>query len=189
MAVNITKGQGVNLKKEAPNLKRALVGLGWDPDSNSIDIDASIICINKKGKKESVVYFGNKNFASGAIKHCGDNLTGEGDGDDEQIEVYLDKIPKEVVKLSVIINIYSAYSRGQTFSQVKNCFVHVMDMDNGNDLVMYKIDGDFAGKTGVFVADFVRENDHWEFKAVGEGAKVKNIDEMVSMKCKNFLGF
>lgn len=188
MSVNLTKGQGVNLKKEAPNLKRVLVGLGWDPakaffGSPQMDIDASVICIDEDGRKEGLVYYGDLTHGSGAIKHYGDNLTGDGDGDDEQIEIQLDRVPEKIKRLTVIINIYSAYSRNQDFGKVKNCFVHASDLDSGKELVRYDVDGNFDGKTGIFVADIYRHNGEWKFKAIGEGVKVANIAEMVAMKC------
>lgn len=187
MAVKLVKGQGVNLKKEAPNLKRVLVGLGWDPVKSflgpQMDIDASIICIDKDNHKESLIYYGNLNHRSGAIKHCGDNLTGDGDGDDEQIIIDLDKLPEKITRLAVIINIYSAYSRKQNFGKVKNCFVHASDLDSGKELVRYDVDGNFNGKTGIFVADIYRYNGEWKFKAIGEGVKVADINEMVAIKC------
>ncbi len=189
MAVRLTKGQGVILKKDAPNLKRVLIGLGWDPVKSflglgpNMDIDASIICIDEKGRRESVVYYGDLKHHSGAIKHYGDNLTGDGDGDDEQIEIQLDRVPANINKLAIIINIYDAYSRGQNFGKVKNCFVHVSDLDSGKELVRYDVDGNFNGKTGIFVADLYRYNGEWKFEAIGEGVKVRNIKEMVAMKC------
>lgn len=189
MSVKLTKGQGVNLKKEAPNLKRVLIGLGWDPVKScmfrpDIDIDASVICIDENGQKESVVYYRNLRHHSGAIKHNGDNLTGDGDGDDEQIEIWLDKVPNNIMKLSVIINIYSAYSRKQHFGKVKNCFVHASDLDSGKELVYYDVDGNFEGQTGIFVADIYRHEGEWKFKAIGNGVKVADINEMVVMKCR-----
>lgn len=187
MSVKLTKGQGVNLKKDAPNLKRVLIGLGWDPVKSFIgpdmDIDASVICIDENGRYESVVYYGDLKHSSGAIKHYGDNLTGDGDGDDEQIEIQLEKVPENIGRLAVIINIYSAYSRHQNFGKVKNCFVHASDIDSSKELVYYDIDGNFNGKTGIFVADIYRYNGEWKFKAIGEGVKVADIKEMVAMKC------
>lgn len=186
--VKLTKGQGVNLKKDAPNLKRVLIGLGWDPvkgffGSSNMDIDASVICIDENGKRESVVYYGALKHHSGAIKHYGDNLTGDGDGDDEQIEIKLDEVPANISRLAVIINIYSAYSRRQHFGKVKNCFVHASDLDSGKELVRYDVDGNFDDKTGIFVADIYRYNGEWKFKAIGEGVKVADINEMVAIKC------
>ena len=188
MPVKLTKGQGVNLKKEAPNLRRVLIGLGWDPvkslfSLSEMDIDASVICIDENGRCESVVYYGNLNHHSGSIKHYGDNLTGEGDGDDEQIEIVLDKVPIYIKKLAIIINIYSAYSRRQHFGKVKNCFVHASDIDTGKELVRYDIESNFEHKTGIFVAEIYRYNNEWKFKAIGEGVRVANINEMVAMKC------
>ena len=189
MSVKLTKGQGVNLKKDAPNLKRVLIGLGWDPvkgffGSSNMDIDASVICIDENGRHESVVYYGALSHRSGAIKHYGDNLTGDGDGDDEQIEIQLNKVPANISRLSIIINIYSAYSRHQHLGKVKNCFVHASDLDSGKELVRYDVDGNFNDKTGIFVADLYRHKGEWKFKAIGEGVKVANIQEMVAMKCK-----
>lgn len=186
MAVNLTKGATVNLKKDSPNLKRLLIGLGWDPVKHGpdMDIDASVICINEAGKKQKLVYYGDLEYHHGAIKHYGDNLTGGGDGDDEQIELKLDEIPEEVVRLAIIINIYSAHSRRQDFGSVKNCFVHADDMDTGKELVRYDIDGNFDGKTGIFVADVYRHKGEWKFKAIGEGVEVSAIEDMIRMKCK-----
>ncbi|MBQ2937913.1 MAG: TerD family protein [Clostridia bacterium] len=188
MSVKLSKNQGVSLSKEAPNLKRVLIGLGWDPVksafSSKMDIDASIICIDDNNRKESVVYYGKLKHSSGAIIHQGDNLTGDGDGDDEQIEINLDKIPNNIQKLSIIINIYSAYGRKQDFSKVKNCFVHADDMDSHKELVRYDVDGNFKGSTGIFVADIYRYNGEWKFKAIGEGVKVADIKEMVAIKCR-----
>lgn len=193
MSVKLTKGQRVNLRKDAPNLKRIMVGLGWDPvkpvrsmfsSTPDIDIDASVICIDESGKKKEVVYYGNKEDRARSILHGGDNLTGDGDGDDETIDILLDEVPANIVKLAIIINIYSAYSRRQDFGKVKNCFVHVDDKDTGKELCRYDIDGNFDGKTGIFVADIYRNKGEWKFQAIGDGVKVANISEMVQMKCR-----
>ncbi len=195
MAIKLIKGQGINLRKEAPNLKRVLIGLGWDPIKSSgfsffksninMDIDASIICINEEGRYDSIVYYRNLKHRSGAIKHYGDNLTGEGDGDDEQIEIDLDKIPKHIQRLAVIINIYKAYNRNQDFGKVRNCFVHATDLDTNKELVSYDITDNYDGKTGIFVADIYRYNGEWKFKAIGQGVKVADIQEMIDIKCSN----
>ena len=213
MAVNLTKGQRVSLKKDAPNLKRILVGLGWDPvekkrglfslgsSAEDIDIDASVICIDENGREKEIVYFGHKDDRAGSIHHTGDNLTGEDDDDDEkqftnssnkvlkddeQIIISLDKVPRDFAKLAIIINIFRAYSRGQHFGQIKNCFVHVADMDTNKELVYYDIsgNGNFNGLTGIFVAEIYRYNGDWRLKAEGDGVKVRDIKEMVRMKCR-----
>ena len=190
MAVKLQKGQGVNLKKDAPNLKRLLVGLGWDPVKSGVfslaanmDIDASVICIDGENRKEDVIYYHNLTHCSGAIRHYGDNLTGDGDGDDEQIEIRLDEVPANITRLSIIINIYEAYNRSQHFGKVKNCFVRAVDLATGKELVHYDVEGQYNGMTGIFVADVYRHNGEWKFKAIGEGVKVKDIGEMVAMKC------
>lgn len=207
MAVRLQKGQKVNLRKENPNLKRVLVGLGWDPvectekqhsffrrflgitsetpAKAEIDVDGSIFSINRKNHHKKTVFFNNLEAYDGAIRHYGDNRTGEGKdgGDDEQIEIKLDCIPEKIQKLSIIINIYQAYERHQTFEQIRNCFVHVTDMDSGKELVRYDIDGNFTGMTGIFVADLERSGNDWHFKAIGEGVRVRNITEMIKMKC------
>ncbi len=187
MAVKLVKGQRINLKKDAPNLKRVLVGLGWDPVKKflgpDMDIDASVICIDESGRKQEVVYYANKDDRVRSIHHHGDNLTGDGDGDDEQIDILLDKVPANIVKLAIIINIYDAYPRRQDFGKVKNCFVHVDDADTKKELVRYDIDGNFNGQTGIFVADIYRHNGEWKFQAIGDGVRVENIKEMVQKKC------
>ncbi len=224
MAVKLSKGQKVNLRKDNPNLKRVLVGLGWDPveqqeavkhkaveqttflsrlmdffgvsdeiPSNEpytevpdIDVDASVICIGKKNSYVKLVFFRNLEYHHGAIKHYGDNLTGQGEegADDEQIEIRLDEIPEKIKSLSIIINIYRAYERKQSFGEIKNCYVHVTDMATRRELVRYEIDGNFEGMTGIFVADLERSGNDWHFEAIGEGVKVENIAEMISKKCK-----
>lgn len=204
MAINLTKGQSISLSKESPNLKKVLVGLGWDPIKNGgsggglfgalrgmvsggssadMDIDGSVICIGPNGRHEGTIYYGNLRHTSGAIRHYGDNLTGDGDGDDEQIEIDLSRVPSSIERLSIIVNIYSADSRGQDFSQVRNCFVHVDNIETGRELARYNVDGNFDGKTGIFVADLYRHNGEWKFKAIGEGVKVRDIGQMVGMKC------
>lgn len=187
MAVKLVKGQRINLRKDAPNLKHALVGLGWDPVktflSRDMDIDASVICIDESGRKQEVVYYGHLDDRAGSIHHGEDNLTGDGDGDDETIDILLDKVPTNIVRLAIIINIYDAYSRKQDFGKVKNCFVHVDDADTGKELCRYDIDGNFDGKTGIFVADIYRHDGEWKFQALGNGVKVRDISEMVKIKC------
>ena len=192
MSVNLVKkGASVNLRKYDPNLKKIYVGLGWDPvrqgifSSGKFDIDASVIAIDKNDQEIDVLYYGKTSILGGALIHHGDNLTGEGDGDDEVIEMDLDRIPERVTRLAVIINIYSAYSRRQKFSQVNNCYVHVVDSKSGKELVRYNISDDskYNDETGIFVADIYRYEKEWKFKALGEGVKVSGIKEMVRIKC------
>lgn len=193
MAVELLKkGGSVNLRKDNPNLSKIYVGLGWDPvksgifSSRNFDIDASVIAMDKNDREIDVLYYGKTSIFHKALVHHGDNLTGEGDGDDEVIEMDLNAIPKEVNRLAVIINIYEAYSKGQNFSQVNNCYVHVVDPKSGKELVRYNISDDstYGKETGIFVADIYRRDKEWKFKALGQGVKVKSISEMVRMKCR-----
>lgn len=193
----LKKGQRVDLTKDTPNLKRLMIGLGWDPiarrkmfcQEEKFDIDASVICIRPDGRHESTIYFNNKEHSSGAIIHKGDNLTGDGDGDDEQIEIRLDKVPATVDKMVIIINIYKCDVRNQHFGQVKNCFVRAKDMDTGRQLLKYQISDkdkpnpDYNGKTGLFFGEVYRHNGEWKFRAMGEGVNVRSIKEMERMKC------
>ena len=185
--VSLTKGQKVNLKKEAPGLKKVLVGLGWDPVrglfGSNMDIDASVICIDERGREDNLICYHKLSGYCGAIQHYGDNLTGDGDGDDEQIEICLTELPQKVKRISIIINIYSAYSLNQHFGKVRNCFVHVADLNSGKDLVRYDVDGNYKGKTAIFVADLHRTDEGWVFEAVGNGVKVGGISQMVDIVC------
>ena len=191
MSINLSKGGSVNLKKEAPNLKRLMIGLGWDPVGfgRNFDADASVICIRPDGRHESTIYFGKKRHSSGAIIHSGDNLTGAGAGDDEQIQIMLDQVPATVDKMVIIVNIYEAHIRGQHFGKVKNCFVRAEDMDTGREILKYEISDAhkpntaYNGKTGIFFAEVYRYNGEWKFKAIGEGVDVDSITDMVRMKC------
>ena len=190
--VSLTKGQTVSLKKEDPTLNSVYVGLGWDPAQNgrSIDIDASIIAIDTQGRKDDVIAYYHLNGYSNAIKHMGDNLTGDGEGDDEVIYIVLDEIPEKVSELCVIINIYSAFSKNQTFGMINNAYVHVTNSKTNKEIVRYDLEhGDeYAKATGLFVADLYRDGTEWQFRALGEGVVVSNIDEMVNLRIKQSQG-
>lgn len=192
MSISLKKGGNVNLNKEAPGLKRLMIGLGWDPAGfgmRNFDADASVICMGPGDRHESTIYFGNKKHRSGAIIHFGDNLTGAGDGDDEQIQINLDQVPATIDKMVIIVNIYQAHSRNQHFGKVKNCFVRAEDMDTGREILKYEISDAhkpnpaYNGKTGIFFAEVYRYNGEWKFKAIGEGVDVASITDMVRMKC------
>lgn len=187
--INLAKGQTISLTKEVPGLSDIRVGLGWDEVKGlfklfdeDIDVDASVICY-ANSKVDNTIYFGRKKGYNNAIVHHGDNLTGFGSGDDEKIDIHLNKLPKEITKISVIINIYEARERHQDFSKIKNCFVRIVDINKKKEIVRYNIDGNHKGKTGMFVADFFRESDNnWSFTAVGESVVANSINEMVKMR-------
>lgn len=193
MSINLQKGERISLKKEAPGLKRVMCGLGWDVAKRGLfqtggadfDLDASVLCLNADNKLEriaDVVYYANLNHESGALVHMGDNLTGEGEGDDEQIMVDLPTIPSGIVKLVFAVNIYEAKARRHDFGQVKNAFIRLVDLANNREIVRYNLSGsEFKGKTGTLVAEVYRNDDAWEMSALGEGLDVSGLQELVGM--------
>ena len=176
MAINLTKGQKVDLTKGNPGLKKLMVGLGWDVnafDSGAdFDLDAAAFMLGDNGRcpteKESIFY-GNLTHPSESIKHMGDNLTGEGEGDDEQIFVDLTKIPANVSKVAFTVTIYEAESRGQNFGQVSNSFIRIVDESTGQELIHYDLGEDFSIETAVVVGELYKHNGEWKFNAIGSG--------------------
>ncbi len=196
MAINLEKGQRISLKKEAPGLTNVMCGLGWDvaqPSGGGLsgviagpknfDLDASVVCLdknNKVGNKQNLVYYANLRHPSGAINHCGDNLTGKGEGDDEQILVYLENIPPEIVKLAFVVNIYHSVERKQDFGQVKNAFVRLVNMANNQEIARYNLSGgEYAGQTGMIMAEIYRDNGEWQMEAIGKGLKVSSLERLL----------
>ena len=194
MTINLEKGQRISLKKEAPKLEQLMCGLGWDVaerkggffsklTQQDFDLDSSVLCLNtrdKIGSSQDVIYYGNLRHSSNGIIHQGDNLTGKGEGDDEQILVNLKLIPNNITKLVFIVNIYEAMSRKQDFSQIKNAFVRLVNLTNQKEIARYTLSGiNFDGKTGIIMADITRKEDDWEVTAKGDGISVKNLSEIV----------
>ncbi len=194
MAINLKKGQRISLKKEAPGLTKVMCGLGWDVSESKglfgifkgsdFDLDASVLCLTNQDKlrsKSDVVYFGNLNHSSGSITHLGDNLTGEGEGDDEQILVDLTKIPNDILKLVFVVNIYKARQRQQNFGQVKNAFVRLVNLSNNQEIARYSLFGEeYEGKTGMILAEVYRDQGEWKMEAVGKGVMVNGLQEMTN---------
>ena len=150
MPVNLQKGQKVSLSKSAPGLTKVVVGLGWDVNQfdtgGDFDLDAAAFMVGGSGKcptEKEFVFYGNLEHPSGSLKHMGDNLTGEGDGDDEQIVVDLAKVPANVERIAFTVTIYDAESRNQNFGQVSNSYIHIQDMASGTDLIRYDLGEDF----------------------------------------------
>ncbi|MBR4373149.1 MAG: TerD family protein, partial [Treponema sp.] len=184
MAISLVKGQKVSLTKEKPGLSEIFVGLGWDEvQQNSgllgslfgkkqdIDCDASVYLL-KGGKLKSeddMVFFNNLKHKSGAVTHHGDNLTGGGDGDDEQISISLQKVPAEYDRIVIAVNIYKASERKQHFGLVKNAFIRVVDKSTNTEICRYNLTDDYSGKTGAIFGEVYREGGEWKFGAVGEG--------------------
>lgn len=176
MPINLTKGQKVDLTKKNPSLKNIMVGLGWDVnafDSGAdFDLDAAAFMLGANGKcptEKEFVFYGNLEHTSGAVKHMGDNLTGEGEGDDEQIEVSLADIPSNVERVAFTVTIYDAEPRRQNFGQVSNSYIRIVDADTGGELIRYDLGEDFSIETAVVVGELYRHNGEWKFNAIGSG--------------------
>jgi stress response protein SCP2 len=196
MGINLQKGQRISLSKEAPGLTKLMCGLGWDvikrsggglfgafSNTQDCDLDASVFCLDGNGKvrdKTNVIYYGNLSHKSGGITHLGDNLTGAGEGDDEQIIVELSRLPKEIEKLVFIVNIYQCIARKQDFSQVKNAFVRLVNLSNNKELAKYNLSGsEYQGMTGMIMAEIYNHNNEWKMAAVGNGVKANGLEELV----------
>ncbi|MES3106814.1 TerD family protein [Sphingomonas aurantiaca] len=175
MAVSLSKGGNVSLSKEAPGLKAVRVGLGWDTrvtDGNAFDLDASVFVLNETGKVRSdadFVFYNNKNGANGSVVHQGDNLTGEGSGDDEVVAVSLDQIPADIQKLSFAVTIHEADGRRQNFGMVSNAFIRVLNAEGGAEIARYDLSEDASTETAMIFGDLYRHGSEWKFKAIGQG--------------------
>lgn len=176
MPINLTKGQKVDLTKGNPGLKNLMVGLGWDVnefDSGAdFDLDAAAFLLGSNGKVTSdndFIFYGNLEHNSGSVNHMGDNLTGDGDGDDEQIQIDLSKIPANIEKISFTVTIYDADVRKQNFGQVSNAFIRIVDESTNQELIKYDLGEDFSIETAVVVGELYRHNGQWKFNAIGSG--------------------
>jgi tellurium resistance protein TerD len=175
MSISLTKGGNVSLTKEAPGLSAMTVGLGWDArttDGAAFDLDSSVIACNAGGtvySPQHFIFFNNLTSPDGAIQHSGDNLTGEGAGDDEQIRVNLTGLPADLDKLVVAVSIYDADSRGQNFGQVRNAFMRVIDQSNDNEIARYDLSEDASTETAMVFGEIYRNGSDWKFRAVGQG--------------------
>jgi tellurium resistance protein TerD len=177
VSVSLTKGGNVSLTKQAgpAGLSAVTVGLGWDIRSTTgtdFDLDASAIAVRVDGKALSdkhFVFFGNLISPEGAIEHTGDNLTGEGGGDDEQIRLSLGAIPAEVDKVVFPVSIYEAELRSQSFGQVRNAFIRVVNQGDGQELARYDLSEDASTETAMVFGELYRNAADWKFRAVGQG--------------------
>ena len=176
MPINLSKGQKVDLTKGNASLKHIMVGLGWDVnafDSGAdFDLDASAFMCGTNGKcptEKEFIFYGNLEHPSGAVKHQGDNLTGEGEGDDEQIFVDLKAIPENVDKIAFTVTIYEAQERRQNFGQVSNAYIRIVDEDTNQELIRYDLGEDFSIETAIVVGELYRHNGEWKFNAIGSG--------------------
>ena len=204
MSVNLQKGQKISLKKsDGSGLKKVMVGLGWDeaqPTAKGfkalfaakpadIDCDASVIICGEDGKlvsktkvTDNIVYYGNLKHASGAVVHQGDNLTGGGDGDDEEVMVDLSLLPANVGKLVFVVNIYDANVRKQHFGMIKNAFIRLVDLSTKTEICRFNLTEDYSGMTGMVVGEIYKHNGEWKFNAIGQGvANASRVSALLEM--------
>ena len=176
MAISLKKGQKVDLTKSNSGLSKILIGLGWDTNKydggSDFDLDSSVFLLGADSKVTDggdFIFFNNLKHASGSVEHLGDNLTGAGDGDDEEIKIDLSKVPANIEKIAFTVTIYEADARKQNFGQVENAFIRVFDEQNNKELIRYDLDEDFSIETAVIVGELYRNKGEWKFNAVGSG--------------------
>ena len=191
MSVNLQKGQKVELRKNnGGELRRVMVGLGWDevqqsrgffaPKPQDIDCDASaFICVNGRLQSvDDVVYFGNLQHRSGCVRHMGDNLTGAGEGDDEQIMVDLASLPSQYDKIIVVVNIYQAAQRRQHFGMIRNAFIRICDAETNQEILKYNLSENYNGMTAMVFGELYRYNGTWKFNAIGQATQDNSVGDL-----------
>lgn len=175
MAISLQKGGNVNLNKEAPGLKKLVVGLGWDPratDGKEFDLDGSVFLLNATGKARSdadFIFYNNLKSADGSVAHSGDNRSGQGDGDDETVTVDLDKVPADVDKISVCVTIHDATARNQNFGMVSKAFIRCINGDDNKEIARFDLSEDSSVETAMIFGEIYRAGAEWKFKAIGQG--------------------
>lgn len=180
--ISLVKGQGISLTKQLPTLDQITVGLGWDTNAfvgSSYDLDAQAFLVgaNEKVVSDGHFIFYNQNTSpDGSVVHTGDNLTGEGDGDDETIDVTLTKVSQDVQKILFTVTIHDAIARGQNFGAVKNAYIRLVNKVTGEEVIRYDLTEDFSIETALVVGELYRHNGEWKFKAVGAGYQDQLVD-------------
>ncbi len=194
MSVNLQKGQKIDLTKGNAGLKKVVVGLGWDEAakkggffSRTQDIDCDAVALvltsDKLADKGDVVFYNNLRHKSSCVIHKGDNLTGGGDGDDEQIIVSLSDLPEQYTKVVFAVTIYQAYDRKQHFGMIKNAFIRIVNADNNQELCRFNLTDNYDQKTCMIFGELYRRNGEWKFNSVGDGTN----DDGVSQLIKRFI--
>lgn len=188
MAVNLSKGQKVDLTKGNPGLQRVVIGLGWDTNKydggHAFDLDSSAFLTDASGKVTSdadFVFYNNLQHSSKSVTHLGDNLTGDGEGDDEQLKIDLSLIPSNLEKVSFTVTIHDAEERGQNFGQVTNAFIRILNEETNEELVRYDLSEDYSIETTVVVGELYKHNGEWKFAAIGAG-----FEGGLAALCSNF---
>ncbi|AGX41673.1 TerD family protein [Clostridium saccharobutylicum] len=188
MGIVLKKGQKVDLTKGNASLKKVIIGLGWDVNKydggNDFDLDAVAFCCGEDGKvhnEADMIFYNNLKHSSGAIEHLGDNLTGDGDGDDEQMLIDLSSIPQHINKIDFTVTIHEAEERKQNFGQVSNSYVRVVNSDTKEELIKYDLGEDFSIETAIVVAELYRNGSEWKFNAIGSA-----FEGGLAALCKNF---
>lgn len=183
MAINLKKGQKISLSKEAPGMDKVIVGMGWDTSSggSSFDLDACAFLVDENGKmteNEDFVFFNNLKNGNSSVEHTGDNLTGEGEGDDEQIKVELSKVPDNVSKIIFYGTIFDGKSKNQNFGQVSNAYIRLVDENTNNEVAKFDLSEDYSTDISICLGELYRHNGEWKFNSIGNGAD-KEISEIL----------
>lgn len=199
MSVNLQKGQKVDLTKGNAGLRRVMVGLGWDEAQQTqsrglfgglfggggkgedIDCDAIAFLLDRNGQiasRQDVVFFNNLKHASGCVIHQGDNLTGAGDGDDEQIMVDLSRLPAQYERIVILVSIYKASERNQHFGMIRNAFIRLVDADTNKELCIYNLSENYQGMTAMVFGEVYRYNGEWKFNAIGQPLQIWSVAQL-----------
>lgn len=183
--LNLSKGSILDLTKSNPSLNNVILAAGWDVNksgSDNFDLDISAFLLDKNGRvtniQEQVIYFNNKEVSG--IKLNGDNRTGQGDGDDETININLSKISNDIKKIVFCVTIFEAISKRQTFGMVNNSYVRLLDIDKDNkELCRFELKNEYATSTAIVFAELFRSDNGWSFKAIGQGENVENLEKLL----------
>jgi tellurium resistance protein TerD len=176
MGISLAKGQKISLSKNNPGLNKVVVGVGWDINmydtGGDFDLDGSAFLLGSNGKVTSqsdFIFYGQKTHPSGAVEHMGDNLTGAGEGDDEQIKIDLSRVPADIERIAFAVTIYESEARGQNFGMVSNSFIRIYNEETGEEILRYDLGEDFSIETAAIFGELYKNNGEWKFNAIGSG--------------------
>ena len=176
MPISLQKGQKVSITKGNPGLTNVVVGLGWDVNKfdtgGAFDLDTAAFLLTDSGRvstQDDFIFFGNLKHPTGCVQHLGDNLTGAGDGDDEQIKINLSLVPSSITKIVFTVTIYDAEVRSQNFGQVNNAFIRIYNEVTGEEILRYDLGEDFSIETAAVFGELYKYGDEWKFNAIGSG--------------------